>query len=592
MKRQSHQLKRFLAIIVTAVAVIGYWPNTARLVAETRSRGAQDIQSWAPAAEPGDFIIEGGDAGTSCRDATPEESKYFNERDSDLTLRRIDDFRAQADEGLHITLRATTQLESFPDAKAAFLKAAAEWESLIQAPISIIIDVDFGPMRFGQPYPQGVIGATSTQSLFNSTGYISVRGRLIAGTTDPQKSAVYSALPNPSVPTDGGTTTGMAAPSATLRMIGEIPPIANPMVEPGFGNPPAIGFNSVFDFDFDPSNGIDADKLDFDSVAVHEIGHALGFSSQVGTRELSPAGPLAVSVLDIFRFRPGITMNAFTASQRVLASGGEQVFFAGGSSLALSTGRPDGTAGDGRQAGHWKDDAFSGQYIGVMDPSLRKGFRAAITANDLAALDAMGYHLASTSPPPPGGNNPPVINSLTGGLSGDTLTLTVAAGDADGDLTQAQVSLLNESNSVVTQLQPIALGNDASPARTLTLAINGMGQFPTALKTSVALVDSHSNRSGTSTFDFSRADSGAPDLRSAGFDGVGSMTIKVGPFGGALQLEINGVVVAPPLRIKIKGGGAKLKIGGSQSELNLRSGANRVRLLSNGLRSSIFVLTI
>jgi hypothetical protein len=194
--------------------------------------------------------------------------------------------------------------------------------------------------------------------------------------------------------------------------------------------------------------------------------------------------------------------------------------------------------------------------------------------------------------PTPGGNHPPVINSLTGGLSGDTLTLTIAATDTDGDLAQAQVSLLNESNSVVTELQPIALGNDPSPARTVTLNINGMAQFPSALKTSVALLDSRSNRSGASTFDFSRADSGGPDLRSSSFDGVGSMTIKGGPFAGALQLEINGVVVAPVPGIKIKGRGAKLKIGGSQSDLNLRSGANRVRLLSDGLRSNIFVLTI
>jgi hypothetical protein len=198
----------------------------------------------------------------------------------------------------------------------------------------------------------------------------------------------------------------------------------------------------------------------------------------------------------------------------------------------------------------------------------------------------------SDTTPTPGGNNPPVINSLTGGLSGDTLTLTIVAADADGDLAQAQVSLLNESNRVVTQLQPIALSNDPSPSRLLTLNINGMAQFPSALKTSVALVDSRGDRSGASTFDFSRADAGGPNLRRSSFDDVGSMTITGGPFAGVLQLEINGVVVAPPLGIKIKRDGAKLKIGGSQSDLNLRSGANRVRLLSGGLPSNIFVLTI
>jgi hypothetical protein len=593
MDRLARQLQRLLAILLAAVAVIGFWPNTASITAKTRSVDAQDDLSWSLAAEPGDFIIQADDTGSSCRDATPEESKYFNERSPDLALSPIDEFRVQVDEGLHITLRATTQLDSFPAAKAAFLKAAAQWEQLVQSPISIVVDVDFGPTRFGQAYSEGVLGATGAQSLFNPVGYTTLRSRLIAGTSDPQKFAMYSALRNPSITTDGGDTTAMVATSATLRMIGEIPSIANPLLEPNFGNPPSIGFNSAFNFDFDPSDGIDAGKLDFDSVAVHEIGHALGFTSLVGSRELTPASPLAVSAWDVFRFRPGITANDFTAALRVQSSGGEQVFFFGGSQLGLSSGRPNGSGGDGRQASHWKDDDLSGKYIGVMDPTLRSGFRAAVTANDLAALDAIGYRLRSAVQPnpPPAGNNPPAISSVTGGLSGDSLTLNVSVSDADGDLAQAQVTLLNQSNSVVTQLQPITLVTDPSPIRTLTLTINGMGQFPAALKMSVALVDSRSNRSGVSTFDFSRADSGGPDLRNASFDGVGPMIIKGGPFTGALQLEINGVIVTPPLRIKIKGG-AKLKIAGSQSELNLRSGANRVRLLNNGLRSNIFVLTI
>ena len=428
--------KRLLTIIITAIAVIGYWPNTAALVAETRSVGAQDNPSWVLTSESGDFVIQAHDAGTSCRDATREESTYFNERDPDSLLRPIDSFRVQAVEGLHITLRATSQLDSFPQAKAAFLKAAVAWESLIQSPISIIIDVDFGPTRFGQPYLENVIGATQTQSLFNSIGYISLRSRLIAAASDPQKLALYSALRNPSITTDGGDTTGMVGPSATLRMIGEIPPIATPVAEPNFGSPPAIGFNSAFNFDFDPSDGIDADKLDFDSVATHEIGHALGFTTLVGSRELTPANPLAVSVWDIFRFRPGITINAFTDAQRVQQSGGDQVFFGGATQLALSTGRANGSGGDGRQASHWKDDALSGQYLGVMDPTLREGFRAALTPNDLAALEAMGYHLNSISPPdpPPSGNNPPAISLITGSLSGDTLSLTIGAADVDGDL--------------------------------------------------------------------------------------------------------------------------------------------------------------
>src|SRR5712692_3691098 len=96
----SHQRKRVIAIIATLVAVVGYWPNTSRLVAKTSAGGAQDSQSWASTAEPGDF----------------------NECDPGLILRPIDNLREKADDGLHITLRRTPQLDNFPDAKAAFLR--------------------------------------------------------------------------------------------------------------------------------------------------------------------------------------------------------------------------------------------------------------------------------------------------------------------------------------------------------------------------------------------------------------------------------------------------------------------------------------
>ncbi|MFM8727296.1 MAG: NF038122 family metalloprotease [Planctomycetaceae bacterium] len=39
----------------------------------------------------------------------------------------------------------------------------------------------------------------------------------------------------------------------------------------------SIEFNSAFAWDFDPTDGIDSDKIDFTAVAAHEIGHALGF---------------------------------------------------------------------------------------------------------------------------------------------------------------------------------------------------------------------------------------------------------------------------------------------------------------------------
>ncbi|MDQ6891698.1 MAG: NF038122 family metalloprotease [Acidobacteriota bacterium] len=287
---------------------------------------------------------------------------------------------------LTVQLRGTAQLEAFPLAKAAFIRAAAVWENLVASPITVIVDVDFGVNRFGVPFPANVLGSTGSDSRLNATGYPSLRSALISSFP---ASPVYQALPTVSVPTDLGPVASITTPSSTFRVVGLLPAAADPN-----GTVPSIGFNSAFPYDFDPSDGIDAGRRDFEAVAAHEIGHVLGFVSSVGGTELdSPRSP-SLSTWDLFRFRPGAAQGGFTTSGRVLSSGGSQVFSRGSTETALSTGRPDGTGGDGQQASHWKDDAQSGQYVGIMDPTLSKAVHPVITAQDLLVLDALGYTVA------------------------------------------------------------------------------------------------------------------------------------------------------------------------------------------------------
>jgi len=375
----------------------------------------QDLTERLAAHEEGGgfVLIQGDDGGYTCREATPEELLWMKQRDPNIPLRVITPLRAsQQQTGLRIILRSTPQLDGFPQAKAAFLRAAQTWERLIQTPITVVIDVDFGPTRFGRPYPPRVIGSTNPQEIGGSV-YPDVRSRLLSGASSSSETTVYTALPQGQVPTDLGTTTTVFAPSAVFRALGLINPVADPDGERGrFGDPPSIGFNSDIPFDFNPDDGIDPDKLDFDATAVHEIGHALGFTSRVGDRELDPSSTVAVSVWDLFRFRPGITLETFSTAQRILSSGGEQVFFAGPPALPLSTGRPDGSGGDGNQASHWKDDALTGQYIGIMDPTARPGERDEITENDLKALDFFGYRVSAQGQPPPSGD----VVDLTSGV--------------------------------------------------------------------------------------------------------------------------------------------------------------------------------
>jgi len=413
MFNRNRQIFIFAVTLLLVVSLVPLWTMPARARSAQRDKPKTEIDGDQLAAYPTrGFVIEQTDDGAACRAASPEESKAFAERDRFAPLHVISPIREDGvsaqDAGLHIILRGTPQLENFPQAKNAFLRAAQTWEAVIRSSITIIVDVDFGPTRFGERFDNpNIIGSTDTQDIGSTSLYPTVRSRLIAQASSPRESELYNALPVGTLPTDLGSTAGVVAPSAVFRALGIISSVADPATETAtLGPPPAIGFNSAFQFDFDPSDGITSGKTDFDATAVHELGHALGFTSNVGTLELNPRAAVAPSVLDLLRFRPGVRLLTFPSALRIQSSGGTQVFFANGPELLLSTGRGDASGGDGRQASHWKDDDLIGQYIGIMDPTLSPGRRETITDSDLLAFDAMGFQ----------------VGSLNGG--GDTVALT------------------------------------------------------------------------------------------------------------------------------------------------------------------------
>jgi hypothetical protein len=184
----------------------------------------------------------------------------------------------------------------------------------------------------------------------------------------------------------------------------------------GAGNDANVTFSSAFSFDFNPTDGITAGQMDFIGVAIHEIGHALGFTSGVDLYDqYSGTGPGATtgngvnwnnqtagSVLDLFRYSsdprnvapgtgPVLDWSVGTASYFSLDGGLTQ--FNGGS--LFSTGAYNG---DGRQASHFKDTASPAgcdgfNQIGIMDPTFCYGEMGVITATDLAAFDAIGWNI-------------------------------------------------------------------------------------------------------------------------------------------------------------------------------------------------------
>lgn len=174
-----------------------------------------------------------------------------------------------------------------------------------------------------------------------------------------------------------------------------------------------ITFNSDFKFDFDSSDGISTGSMDFLGVALHEIGHTLGFVSGVDVIDYFSFlyGPLFSDV----DYSPFTTPLDFTrCSDESNAKGADMDWSVGGNAKSFaidgqcsSGSRIDNAwstgsfQGDGRQASHWKDNLG----LGIMDPTASYGEFLQISQLDLLALDVIGWDLKqqSTSVPEPSG---------------------------------------------------------------------------------------------------------------------------------------------------------------------------------------------
>ena len=365
--------------------------------------------------------------------------------------------------GLTIQLNALSQLQSDSNRNtviAAFQRAADIWSARIKTPITITINIDYGFNRpNGSAFPDGVVGSTSSGAV--SVDYSMARARLLGGSASGTESAIYNSLPTTSVPVNTGNGSTVEVARSLGQAMGFVPLNPNQAVA-------TIAFNKDMPFDFNPDNGINISSLDFVGTAAHEIGHALGFISNAGGGSTAP-----LSTWDLFRFRSGTTPTTFPTAQRIMTTGGTQVFyttqgyFVEGNTtneLGLSTGGPDGDAGDGNQSSHWKDDDITGLYIGIMDPNIGLGERMVTTENDFLALEIFGWNLVSSvappAPPPPGDNDNFADAFLLVGCSGRVLGTNLNASRESGE--PNHLSLSNSragTHSVWYQWQAPSSGN-------------------------------------------------------------------------------------------------------------------------------------
>ncbi|MAT68221.1 MAG: hypothetical protein CMJ58_01725 [Planctomycetaceae bacterium] len=287
---------------------------------------------------------------------------------------------------LSINLNAGANLTANTAALNAFQAAAQQWESLLGDDITVNIDADLSN-AFSNPLTIG----TASSAIYG-TSFNNLRNALVADAANEADDAIVASLSTLTtsqftLPSGVGMSGFGIATGANMKALGLLP--AHQALSDA-----TITFNSNFSFDYDNSDGVTPGTVDFETVALHEIGHALGFASTVDEIDFgeTSASPFP---LDFFRFADGADpSNAaeFASNDRNLVPGDAALFDDTANEWALSTGVNDG---DGRQASHWKDNALTGDLIGLLDPTLPAGLAVPITYADLRVLDLIGYEFTA-----------------------------------------------------------------------------------------------------------------------------------------------------------------------------------------------------
>jgi hypothetical protein len=274
-------------------------------------------------------------------------------------------------------------------ALAAFNRAATTLGSRFSDPITVNINANLGSLG------AGIIGSASSTLLLG--GYTTVRNLMVADAAGEADDAIVAALPtaaqfSATMPTGFGLTGNVLLSSANAKALGvDVSSII------GLSPDGTITFSSDFAFDYDNSDGVSAGLIDFETVALHELVHALGFISSVDQIDQlvgsSPVVRIDFTTLDMFRFAANnapTNASEFTSKPRNFVPGAASgaVTSDVANAWAMSTGV---TKGDGRQASHWKDDDITGIHVGIMDPTLSFGLAFGLTDADIRALDLIGW---------------------------------------------------------------------------------------------------------------------------------------------------------------------------------------------------------
>jgi hypothetical protein len=271
----------------------------------------------------------------------------------------------------------------------AFNAAADIWEGTFFDPITININIEFAPLD------PGVLGSTQARRVTHP--YTTVRSAMIAEAFGSELTAL-NLLPAASLPVVdvNGTRsdTNLTLTSANAKALG-----LGTANDPMFGTPPASGadarvaFATAFasSFDFNRADGVSFGKTDFVTVAAHEIGHVLGFTSLTDFQDGNTGLVVHPTTVDLWRFAETGGAHTIGTENRKFTQGAAEYYDSVLNNRQMSRGRnlvdPLCNAfGNKCQAAHWRDSLGN-----LMDPTVATDIIVNPTSDDVHALDYIGY---------------------------------------------------------------------------------------------------------------------------------------------------------------------------------------------------------